>query len=687
MSRSYRFFLLLILLAEIALAQSFDPSRIEIMRDQWGVPHIYAPTDEEVTYGLTWAHAEDDFETIQLPLISAKRMLGRHLGKNGAPVDYVANLLRLEETARRYQNTIDPKFRKLVNAYAAALNAFARKYPNRVLVKKAFPITELDVLKAYALSLSVISGADRTIKNLFDGKVEPVASWSAQGSNAIAVSRKKTTDDYTYLAVNSHQPLEGPVAWYEAHLVSDEGWNMMGGLFPGAPVVLHGTNKHLGWAHTVNYPDKVDIYQLEMNPSNPSQYKVDGQWKTLESSQARLKVKILGVVFTVKREVLWSDFGPAVRNEKGVFAFHMSTLDDISALEQWYYMNKAQSFEEFKEILSDVSNPGFNIVYADGKDHIYHVGYGNIPMRKKGPKWDETIPGNRSDLRSGKYHPLSDLPQNEDPISGFVFNTNNSAFSSSAVGHNHDPSRYDVTMGYQAWENNRSTRLLTLMGAQDKLSWSRFKEIKYDLTLPDSVVFPIDLNALLSENYIPHQQKARHIKSIIQKWDRKADLDAVGPAQATLVYEWLNRKHRTPYRSYYRPESTDLDSALTYTYDYLMEHFGKTEVRLDEFQFLVRGDKKVPIWGMNDVLAAINCRPEKDGTRKAVQGESYIMMVRYPEEGWPIIETVNVFGASNQQDSPHYNDQMEMFVRQELKPMTLDINEVRGKAKRIYHPE
>lgn len=667
--------------------QTIDLSQIDIIRDQWGVPHIDAPTDDAATYGLAWAHAEDDFETIQLPLVSAKGMLGRHLGKGGAAVDYVAALLRLEATAKRYQRTMDPQFRKLVKAYASAMNAFARKYPDRVLVKKAFPITELDVLKAYGLSLSVISGADRTIKNLFNGKVTPVASWGSTGSNAFAVSRKKTDDDFTYLAVNSHQPLEGPVAWYEAHVVSDEGWNMMGGMFPGAPVILHGTNAHLGWAHTVNYPDKIDIYQLELNPNDEDQYRVDGQWKTLEKERVKLKVKVFGVIVTVKREVLWSEFGPAMRNDKGVFAFRLSTLDDISAIEQWYYMNKATSFDEFQNVLKDVSNPGFNIVYADARDHIYHVGYGKIPIRKGGYDWEATLPGNQSSLWSGKYHDFQDLPQNQDPKSGIIFNTNNSAFSSSISGHNPDPEKYDPTMGYRVWENNRSTRFLQLISKEKVLSYDRFKAIKYDLTLPDSLVYPIDLNDLLRDSYRPASAGAREVKNLISRWDRKADLDAIGPAQAMLTYEWLNRKHKTPYRSYFKPEQADLDSALVFAQEYLTEHFGKLNVRLDEFQFLVRGDRKIPIQGMNDVLAAINGRPQKDGTRYAVQGESYIMLVRYPKEGLPIIETVNVFGASNQPDSPHYDDQMDMFAKQQLKPMTLDIEEVRKTAKRIYHPE
>lgn len=679
---------LLLFVVLLVNAQSFDPSQIEIIRDQWGVPHIYAPTDEETTYGLAWAHAEDDFETIQLPLLSAKAMLGRHLGKNGAPVDYVAQLLRLDETARQYQKTIDPQFRKLVNAYAAALNAFAKKNPKRVLVKKAFPLSELDVLKAYGLSLSVITGADRTIQNLFKGRVEPVASWGSTGSNAAAVSRKRTDDQYVYLWVNAHQPLEGPVAFYEAHVASGEGWNMLGGLFPGAPIVLHGTNKHLGWAHTVNYPDKIDIYQLEMNPADPNRYLLDGQWKGLEVRKAKLKVKVLGFPITVKRELLWSEFGPAVRNEKGVFAFSMSTLEDISALEQWYYMNKAQSLEEFQEVLKDVSNPGFNIVYADAKDHIYHIGYGTIPFRKENLDWRKTIPGNRSELRSREYHSFQDLPQNLDPMSGFVFNTNNSAFSSSSAGNNPDPTQYDATMGYDVWENNRSVRLLQLMSEQETLSYERFKAIKQDLTLPDSVVFPIDLNALMSGAHQPSNERANKIKDLIAQWDRTADKDAIGSFHVTLVYEWLNRKHRVPYKTYFKPSPADLDSALVYTYNYLMKYFGKLDVQLGEAQFLVRGDRKIPLWGMSDVLAAMRSVPQKDGTRKAVHGDAYIMLIRYPADGWPVIETINAYGASNQPSSPHYDDQMEMFVNQQLKPMTLDMEEVRKNARSIiYHPE
>ncbi len=117
------------------------------------------------------------------------------------------------------------------------------------------------------------------------------------------MSRSKTTDDNVYLAVNAHQPLEGPVGWYEAHLISDEGWNMLGGLFPGGPTVFHGTNEHLGWAHTVNYPDKLDVFQLEMDPDDNDRYKLDEEWLTLDHQKVKLKVKIWpGLKITVKKD-------------------------------------------------------------------------------------------------------------------------------------------------------------------------------------------------------------------------------------------------------------------------------------------------------------------------------------------------------------------------------------------------
>lgn len=674
-----RLLILTLFLVHHTLGQ--NPQEIEIMRDQWGVPHIYAPTDAQVAYGLAWAHSEDDFNTIQLTMLGARQMLGRHLGKDGATIDYVVGLLRCEEIVNRNLHKVSPEFIKIVEGYAAGINAYAKYHPDEVHLKNAFPVSVKDVFKAYVLQLAVMDGADNIIRDLFSNKV-PKAESKGIGSNAIAISRERTTDEYAYLAVNSHQPLEGPAAWYEAHLVSDEGWNALGGLFPGGPVIFHGTNEHLGWAHTVNYPDKVDVFELEMHPEDENLYKVDNEWLELEEKKVKLKVKVLlGIKLGVGKKAYNSTYGPVVKNDSGVFAFKLSVFDEIRAIEQWYEMNKATNLEEFKEALSDIRIPSFNMVYADQASNIFYVSNGLLPFRNPKYDWTSTLPGNTKETLSIGYHPFADLPQLTNPESGYLFNMNNAPFHATDASEDLKFEDFDSTMGFVVRENNRSLRMTELMDEYDgKISWEDFNSIKYDAQLPDSLVYAIDIYPIFTLKETP-SSKANEVLALIQEWDKVALAEKVGPAQLLITYDYLKTENINT------PDAKDFERALEQTHDYLTEHFGKINIQLGDYQKLVRGDKALPLDGIPDVITAMYSEDYKDGKVKGRSGESYIMMIRYPETGLPIIETVNVFGASNRPDSPHYDDQMELFVNRKLKTMTLDIEKVRKHAKRIYHPK
>ncbi|MEO7530448.1 MAG: penicillin acylase family protein, partial [Sediminibacterium sp.] len=285
-----------LLLFVLSSNAQFDPSKIDIVRDSYGVPHIFGKTDPDVAYGLAWAHAEDDFSTIQQSLLAGKAMLAQYQGKKGASIDYIIHLMRIPELVEeKYESDLSPAFKKLLEGYCAGLNAYAAEHPREVLLKKAFPVTPKDMIQYSVLQLCVLSGADKALASIFGGTVPLLNNYKTAGSNAFAFNSHKTTDGQVYLDINAHQPLEGPVAFYEAHLCSEEGWNILGALFPGAPCILHGANEYLGWAHTVNNPDKLDVYQLEINPENKLQYKFDGHWETLEEKNAKLKVKIAGV--------------------------------------------------------------------------------------------------------------------------------------------------------------------------------------------------------------------------------------------------------------------------------------------------------------------------------------------------------------------------------------------------------
>ncbi|KAK6020012.1 hypothetical protein OSTOST_14340, partial [Ostertagia ostertagi] len=127
-------------------------------------------------------------------------------------------------------------------------------------------------MTAVLFSVAIFCGVDNALPQILGGRLATIPGFQPEGSNAFAFHPSRTTTGEAFLAINAHQPLEGPTAFYEAHVQTEQGWNMLGGLLAGGCVILHGTNENLGWAHTVNYPDKIDIYQLEMNPANKNQY-------------------------------------------------------------------------------------------------------------------------------------------------------------------------------------------------------------------------------------------------------------------------------------------------------------------------------------------------------------------------------------------------------------------------------
>lgn len=142
-------FLLFFFSLPVSLTAQIHPALVTIARDGYGVPHIFAKTDPEVAYGLAWAHAEDDFKTIQLLILPTKGLLGRHVGKQGAAADYVVELLHAPElVAAQGATALSADYKAVLDGYLQGLNDYARTHPKEVLVKGAFPVSVNDYLKA-----------------------------------------------------------------------------------------------------------------------------------------------------------------------------------------------------------------------------------------------------------------------------------------------------------------------------------------------------------------------------------------------------------------------------------------------------------------------------------------------------------------------------------------------------------
>ena len=144
---------------------NWNTTQVEIARDEFGVPHIFGITDADVAYGLAWAHAEDDFQTIQMTVLAGKGLAGRVFGEQGAAIDFFVNLLETREIAKeKYEESFSPEFKKVLEGYAAGLNDFAFAHPEEILYQAAFPITPTEIISAYILSLAQMSGADRAVQ-------------------------------------------------------------------------------------------------------------------------------------------------------------------------------------------------------------------------------------------------------------------------------------------------------------------------------------------------------------------------------------------------------------------------------------------------------------------------------------------------------------------------------------------
>ena len=682
-----KYILQLILLFSLTslFSQKINVENIEILRDSFGVPHIYAKTDAELAYGLAWAHSEDDFKTIQEAYLAGNGLLSKHIGLRGAPADFLTQLIRSDHIVDSLYHTIDKNFIKVIEGYAQGINRFAELNPDQILVKKLFPITTKKMIRYSFLQLFISSEGDNAVRSIVENNTRKISFLDNNklGSNLFAFSTNITKNGETYLGINTHQPLDGPTSWYEAHLVSEEGTNIIGATFAGAPCILTGTNENLGWTHTVNYPDKTDIFQIEMIDKN--HYKFDDQILRLKKFKAKAYIKILGIPIRVKKKYYESIYGPTLKNKNGFFSVRSGSLFNIRALEQWWKMNKAKNFDEFYGILEMNQIPGYNIGYADKDDNIFYISNGIIPIRNESYNWRGIVPGNTKKTLWTEYYKTNELPQVLNPKSGYVYNANHSPFKSTSIEENPNPKSFSSNMNYELYDNNRSKRIFELINSYDSIDYNDFKNIKYDHTFPTPFHYNfMDINKITEMN--PNEYpEIKELLENIQNWDRKTNIESIGAGAFAMFYYNLRKYYRKSYIN--REFSKDIIAeCLLEVKKQMLKYFKTTNVKLGDYQKLVRGDKEIPIWGMPDVITAMNASNYKDGKIRVTHGESYIQFAKFSKKGTEI-ESIISYGASDIKNSKHYSDQMDIYKKFGTKKMSFDREENYKNAVRIYNPK
>ena len=675
----------LLVWAQHAAASTHEAS---IERDHYGVPHIYGETDADAAFGLAYAQAEDAWPIMEGSLPFFRGTAGLYEGQEGAQSDYLVKWLDLWGTLDRdYERVLSPEIRRYVEAFAEGFNAFTRDNPSEVQHPELLPITGKDIIAGHMLRHPLFYGFDGSVLELFGDERPNTVSKAPYnpkpkdpiGSNATAIAPSRTDDGSTYLIINSHQPLTGPVAWYEAHIESGEGLNVMGGLFPGAPTMGVGFTEEHGWGATVNKPDLVDIYVLEMNPENPDQYRLDGEWRDLEVGEVKLKLKLWGFFpWSVKREVLRSVHGPALRTEHGVYAIRYAGIDEMKQVEQWLAMNKAKNFDEWKAAVALNHIQSFNFVYANRHGDIHFIHNAQLPVRAPGWNWQQYLPGDRSDLIWQGYHPTSALPQVTNPESGFLHSANQTPFNVTEAQDNPQPNTVPADGGWQTRMTNRATRGLELFADFEQISFDEAWQLKHDNSYSVNyrgMTFLSEVTALPRSD----DTVSRAIE-ILENWDRGTDKDNRGAALGVCVLaaEWQAESGGT--------SNPDAQVILDNCIDQTLEIGGRLDPRWGDVNRHGRDDTHWPVAGGPDTLRAIYSRRlDGDDHLTAVAGDGLYYVIRWTPDGEQKLLGTHQYGNDmTNPESPHYLDQAEDYTNEILHEPLYTTDSRKGRVERRY---
>lgn len=694
------------LTAQTPAAPQFKPADVRIARDRFGVPHIFGKTDADVSYGVAYAHAEDDFATLQEVLAMTRGRAGVLLGEDGAKIDYSAALLDVRATTARDWPRLPEDVRTLFTAYAAGLNHYADTHPGEVRLSGLFPVTGEDVVAGFVLRSPFFFGLDSVLGQLSDGealnreggptldaagKIIPRADTplgsdpESNGSNGLAVAPSRMADGTTRLVSNSHQPWTGGVAWYELVVHSGEGWDFAGANFPGSPYPFLGHNKYLGWTNTVNRPDLIDVYKLTLDDSGGN-YRFDGRWRPLEAKRVWLKVKFGPIVLPVPRTVYRSVHGPVIVNGKGAFAIRYAGIDQANMVTQYYRLNKARNFAEWRAAMAGQGVPATNFVYADAKGNIGLFYNAMFPDRQPGFDWRGILPGDTSAALWTKTLPFDRVPALVNPGSGYVINANNTPWVAAGPGDELDPAAFSPLLGVENDMTNRAARLIGLFEASGPIDEARLKAIKYDTAYARTGYAKAWIDALLALD-TKDDPALGQAQELLRKWDWNLDGQGHGDALALMVLRAANRPHYLRMAKQPDPRQV-LQDAVTH----LQDHFAGLDPKLGTVLRLRHGEGAhridLPLDGGNDTVRASTLwDAEPDGRLKVRHGDSFIMFVTWDRAGRVRSESIQPFGAATTRpDSPHYNDQAPLFATHRLKPVLFDPAALRASGARFYRP-
>ena len=683
----------------------------DITRDEFGVPHIHGRTDPDVAFGVAYAHAEDDFSTLQDVVAMTRGRYDAIAGQDGAGVDFAYHFVGARATAHNHFGELPADVRAVLDAYASGLNRYAALHPGELKLARLFPVNGEDIAAGFALRQPFFFGLDRVLGPLAEGKPQlpehgpsltgtPPAD-IAQGGGDQMVARTghaaPAADGFGGRKLGLQRLRDHPAAqrrWgHPADFEQPPALSRRGrvvragdrqrqrlafcrGDFPGSPYPFLGHNENLGWTNTVNRPDLIDLYKLEVD-GDASHYKLDGKWQVLEKHRVWLPVRFGPLVLPVPRNVWRAAQGPALVTPRGAFAVRYAGIDNIQSLEQYYRITKAQDFAQWQSAMALQGVPATNFIYADKAGNIANWYNAEIPDRKPGPDWRREVSGTDSSLIWTRAIPFASYPHLINPDSGFLFNSNNTPLVAAGPGSELDPALIPAIWGVETDMTNRARRAVKLLSEPGAITRDRLLAIKFDTGYERAgyVAFMLDGIAKLDLRGDPQLAKAQ---ALLGTWDLMADGKGRADALAVMVLE------EGMSASYGRRSMPDPRTELAKAAAHLIKYFGRLDPPLGEVIRIRQGAVDLPNDGGGDTLrAATSWNVDPDGRLSIKHGDSFVMLIEWGKDGTVHSESIQPYGAATtRKNDPHFADQASLFVAHKFKPVWFTRADVAAHAVR-----
>jgi acyl-homoserine lactone acylase PvdQ len=685
---------------------------VTIIRDDWGIAHVYGKTDADAVFGALYAQAEDDFNRVETNYINAMGRLAEAEGDSVIYKDLRMKLFIDPDSMKARYAASPPWLKKLMNAFADGLNYYLYKNPQ----VKPRVITHFEPWMALTFSEGSIGGDIekvnlRPLKEFYGSESAATVSDNAPpeepgGSNGFAIAPSNAANHHALLLINPHTTF---FFRSELQMVSDEGLNAYGAVTWGQFFVYQGFNNRAGWIHTTSGVDAVDEYlETVVRKGDRYFYRYGAEERPFRAVHIRVPYRTSTGMAQKDFTVFYSHHGPVIRSQDGKWVSIRLMQEPMKALMESFSRTKARDYKSFRKTVEMHANSSNNTVFADADGNIAYFHATFIPRRDPQFDWSEPVDGSNPATEWRELLSIDESPNLLNPRSGWLYNSNNAPWSAAGPS---SPKRENYpTYVESGGESARGLHAVRVLENKKDFTMSSVITAAYDSYLP---LFAQTLPSLIqaydelsSDN--PLKSKLAEPIAMLRGWDYRWSLTSVPTSLAVFWGESFNRadtvgakRSRMLVDQFLLTRATQQQrlEALDRAVARLERDFGTWKTPwgdINRFQ-RVNGDivqkfndalPSIPVafpsarWGS---LASFAARAYP-GTKKwyGTSGNSFVAVIEFGDR--VRARAVTAGGESGHPSSPHFNDEAARYATGNLRKVYYYRSELKGHTEREYHP-